>query len=265
MSKMRFFLGFEIKQLREGTFINQAKYLQDLLKRFKMKEMKGVATQMVTKCHLALDPNGKEVDQKFYATVHFDQDEAKTFLCMTHETLLEAKLASFGAALGYPRSPVADDNGWRSHDSSFALTKEVLAPLYIKGWGIPGKSADLLPTWDIMLRVYRETIGPKGGNLNEIHTYEVDLLANSHAKQGTGERLDVMNDIYNEMWSCVMEKKLPIFAPYIMKLLQDSWISTRQAPLIHSIALNITAHEVKSLRLIRLKRIYNFLCSMLLL
>ncbi|KAK1619297.1 hypothetical protein QYE76_024814 [Lolium multiflorum] len=58
MGEMRFFLGFEIKQLRDGTFINQAKYLQDMLKRFKMMEMKGVATPMVTKCHLALDPNG---------------------------------------------------------------------------------------------------------------------------------------------------------------------------------------------------------------
>ncbi|KAK1652366.1 hypothetical protein QYE76_070171 [Lolium multiflorum] len=58
MGEMKFFLGFEIKQLREGTFINQAKYLQDMLKRFKMTEMKGVATPMVTKCHLALDPNG---------------------------------------------------------------------------------------------------------------------------------------------------------------------------------------------------------------
>ncbi|KAK1604547.1 hypothetical protein QYE76_028220 [Lolium multiflorum] len=65
MGEMKFFLGFEIKQLREGTFINQAKYLQDMLKRFKMTELKGVATPMVTKCHLALDPNGKEVDQKW--------------------------------------------------------------------------------------------------------------------------------------------------------------------------------------------------------
>ncbi|KAK1610975.1 hypothetical protein QYE76_034648, partial [Lolium multiflorum] len=58
MGEMKFFLGFEIKQLRGGTFINQAKYLQDMLKRFKMTELKGVATPMVTKCHLALDPNG---------------------------------------------------------------------------------------------------------------------------------------------------------------------------------------------------------------
>ncbi|KAK1679486.1 hypothetical protein QYE76_040334 [Lolium multiflorum] len=46
MGEMKLFLGFEIKQLREGTFINQAKYLQDMLKRFKMTEMKGVATPM---------------------------------------------------------------------------------------------------------------------------------------------------------------------------------------------------------------------------
>jgi len=71
--------------------------------------------------------------QQFYATVHFQQDEARTFRWMTHETLLEANLASFGAALGYPRSPVVDENGWRSHDSSFALTKDALEPLYIKG------------------------------------------------------------------------------------------------------------------------------------
>ncbi|KAK1611955.1 hypothetical protein QYE76_035628 [Lolium multiflorum] len=324
MGEMKFFLGFEIKQLREGTFINQAKYLQDMLKRFKMIEMKGVATPMVTKCYLALDPNGsskkrnkgpvdeieeeleqtrpskltarqqssqrqktsavrgknihvsvknlqyleykelrdmnpyltprnnrvgdkrfhnktqeeifyevyvpfkkgvapqhaidtgkmaasryfeeayamcgefglypimelnKDYDigliQQFYATVHFDSDAAKTFRWMSHERLLESNLAKFGSALGYPRLPGVDANGWRCHDSSFSQPREVLENLYIKGWGVPGKSADLLPTWDIMLRVYRETIGPKGGNLDELHLYEVDLMANSFAKKGT--------------------------------------------------------------------------------
>ncbi|KAK1679077.1 hypothetical protein QYE76_039925 [Lolium multiflorum] len=85
MGEMRFFLGFEIKQLREGTFINQAKYLQDMIKRFKMTEMKGVATPMVTKCHLVLDPNGKEVDQKknWYEDIERDVEiEDKRVWCM---------------------------------------------------------------------------------------------------------------------------------------------------------------------------------------
>ena len=64
MGEMKFFLGFEIKQLREGTYINQGKYLQDMLKRFKMKDLNRAPTPMATKCHLDSDPNGKDVDQK---------------------------------------------------------------------------------------------------------------------------------------------------------------------------------------------------------
>jgi hypothetical protein len=32
MGELKFFLGFEVKQLKGGTFINQAKYTQDMLK-----------------------------------------------------------------------------------------------------------------------------------------------------------------------------------------------------------------------------------------
>jgi hypothetical protein len=74
-------------------------------------------------------------------------------------------------------------------------------------------------------------------------------MYNSLIKQGTGEKLDVMDDIYNEMWSCVMEKKLPIFAPYIMELIEETWQSVRGALLMHSIPLTLTTHEVKSHRI----------------
>ena len=69
MGEMKFFLGFEIKQLREGTFISQAKYTQDMLMRFMMKDVKGASTPMQTKCHLELNPNGKDVDQKVYRSM----------------------------------------------------------------------------------------------------------------------------------------------------------------------------------------------------
>ena len=54
MGELKFFLGFEIKQLREGTFIYQAKYTQDMLKKFKMNDAKGKRFPMDTKCHLEL-------------------------------------------------------------------------------------------------------------------------------------------------------------------------------------------------------------------
>jgi hypothetical protein len=40
MGELNYFLGFKVKQLKEGTFISQTKYIQDLLKRFGMKDVK---------------------------------------------------------------------------------------------------------------------------------------------------------------------------------------------------------------------------------
>ena len=69
MGELELFLGFEVKQLSEGTFINQAKYTQDMLKRFKMENLSGAKTPMQLKCSLDLDPSGKEVDQKVYRSM----------------------------------------------------------------------------------------------------------------------------------------------------------------------------------------------------
>jgi hypothetical protein len=40
MGELIYFLGFQVKQLKEGTFIFQIKYTQDLLKKFRMKDAK---------------------------------------------------------------------------------------------------------------------------------------------------------------------------------------------------------------------------------
>jgi hypothetical protein len=39
MGELNYFLGFQVKQLKDGTFISQTKYTQDLLKRFGMKDV----------------------------------------------------------------------------------------------------------------------------------------------------------------------------------------------------------------------------------
>jgi hypothetical protein len=41
MGELTYFLGFQVKQLKDGTFLSQTKYTQDLLKRFGMKDVKG--------------------------------------------------------------------------------------------------------------------------------------------------------------------------------------------------------------------------------
>jgi hypothetical protein len=59
MGELNYFLGFQVKQLKEGTFISQMKYTQDLLKRFGMKDTKPAKTPMGTDGHVAT-PDFKE-------------------------------------------------------------------------------------------------------------------------------------------------------------------------------------------------------------
>jgi hypothetical protein len=40
MGELKYFLGFQIKQLQDGNFICQTKYIQDILKKFGMKNAK---------------------------------------------------------------------------------------------------------------------------------------------------------------------------------------------------------------------------------
>jgi hypothetical protein len=69
MGELEFFLGFEVKQLKGVTSVNQAKYTQDMLKRFEMIGVNGAKTPMPTKVNLDLDPTGKDVDQKLYCSI----------------------------------------------------------------------------------------------------------------------------------------------------------------------------------------------------
>ncbi|KAL5648114.1 hypothetical protein ACJX0J_042469, partial [Zea mays] len=64
MGELKYFLGFQVKQLQDGTFISQTKYIQDILTKFGMKNAKPIKTPMGTNGHLDLDTGGKSVDQK---------------------------------------------------------------------------------------------------------------------------------------------------------------------------------------------------------
>ncbi|KAL6322554.1 hypothetical protein AAG906_009863 [Vitis piasezkii] len=66
MGELNFFLGLQIKQLKEGTFINQAKYIRDLLKRFNMEETKTMKTPMSSSIKLDKD----EKDNSSFSARH---------------------------------------------------------------------------------------------------------------------------------------------------------------------------------------------------
>jgi hypothetical protein len=69
MGVLTFFLRFQIKQAKEGTFISQTKYTHDILKKFGMDKAKPIKTPMSTSAHLDLDLGGTMVDQKVYRSM----------------------------------------------------------------------------------------------------------------------------------------------------------------------------------------------------
>jgi hypothetical protein len=69
MGELKYFLGFQVKQLKEGTFLCQTKYTQDMLKKFGMEKAKHAKTPMSSIGHLDLNEQGKPVDQKLYRSM----------------------------------------------------------------------------------------------------------------------------------------------------------------------------------------------------
>ena len=66
MGELNYFLGLQVKQTNQGTFINQSKYTKELLKRFKLENCKTRPTPMSTTLKLDKDENGKRVCEKLY-------------------------------------------------------------------------------------------------------------------------------------------------------------------------------------------------------
>ncbi|KAL5545088.1 hypothetical protein UlMin_008872 [Ulmus minor] len=62
MGELNYFLGLQIKQSKECIFLNQSKYIRDLLNRFGMKYSKAASTPMSPTIKLDKDENGKSVD-----------------------------------------------------------------------------------------------------------------------------------------------------------------------------------------------------------
>jgi hypothetical protein len=69
MGELTFFLGIQVKKMKQGTFIHQAKYMKDLMKKFNMVELNPMSTPMITAMSLGVDEDGKTVDQREYRSM----------------------------------------------------------------------------------------------------------------------------------------------------------------------------------------------------
>jgi hypothetical protein len=66
---LSYFLGLQIKQLNNDTFVSQGKYIKDMLKKFGMNYSKAISTPMGTNGNLDSDASGNMVDQKLFRSM----------------------------------------------------------------------------------------------------------------------------------------------------------------------------------------------------
>jgi hypothetical protein len=69
IGELTFFLGIQVKQTKQGTFVHQTKYTKELMKKFNMAEVKLVFTPMSTATLLGPDEDGETVDQREYRSM----------------------------------------------------------------------------------------------------------------------------------------------------------------------------------------------------
>ncbi|GJX27168.1 retrovirus-related pol polyprotein from transposon TNT 1-94 [Tanacetum coccineum] len=66
MGELNFFLGLQIKQLDDGIFFNQSKYIKEMLKKFGLEDSKPIKTPISTETKLTRDEEGESVDNTKY-------------------------------------------------------------------------------------------------------------------------------------------------------------------------------------------------------
>ncbi|KAJ9552775.1 hypothetical protein OSB04_016820 [Centaurea solstitialis] len=131
MGELTFFLGLQIKQSEKGIFINQGKYVHEMLKKFDLTSCTPMKTPMAPPLSLDKDSKGKPVDvtlyrgmigSPLYLTASRPDIMYSTCLCARYqaepkESHLTAVKRIFRYLKGTPNLGL-----WYSKDSGFDLT-----------------------------------------------------------------------------------------------------------------------------------------------
>jgi hypothetical protein len=67
--ELSYFLVLQIKQIKNGTFVSQGKYIKDILEKFGIDDAKAISTPMGTNENLDSDASGNMVDPKMYRSI----------------------------------------------------------------------------------------------------------------------------------------------------------------------------------------------------
>jgi len=178
---------------------------------------------------------------QFFATVVFDTNEERTMTWKTGHVECKSNFIEFAKILGYPYDGASVPSGVWMHSEVRESDKKKMAPMYWDKKAV-GTGQGLHTLFNLLLRMFRETIAPRARNLDEIHQGTSNLLMRSLMLYRKGpdyecEGIDVMDFIFQEMWLCLLNKKTPVYATYVMALI------IAKAPGERLCTINLVTHE----------------------
>ena len=165
-------------------------------------------------------PYNIELIHQFFATLVFGNTPDIPLTWMSGDDTCHSNFVEFAALLGYPFDP-AGPSGKRMHISG-VIDKRQLAPIYNSNEVVFGQASDIKDVYNIFLRMFRHTIAPQAGNIDQLRGGLVNLMAHAHFVlcrgkdyEGDDVKMDVMDYIYHEIYGCIMDRKAPVYAPFI--------------------------------------------------
>jgi hypothetical protein len=87
LGMMHYLLGLEVWQRPDEIFLNQGKYVVEILKRFKMLDCKAMPTPMVTNLKLLSDTSSETVDATMYRHMIGSLIYTRPYICFAVNTL----------------------------------------------------------------------------------------------------------------------------------------------------------------------------------
>ncbi|XP_050890458.1 secreted RxLR effector protein 161-like [Lathyrus oleraceus] len=116
MGKMDYFLGLQIKQLKDGIFINQSKYCKKLLKSFDMDSFKEMSIPMGSGSYVDQDESGVSIDIKKYRA------NPKESHLTAVKRIMKYLKGTINVGLWYPKGSICNLVGYSNADYAGSRT-----------------------------------------------------------------------------------------------------------------------------------------------
>jgi hypothetical protein len=134
----------------------------------------------------------------------------------------------------------------RIHQQTLMKADPAIHHCYPRGQGLVGKVPKctyMTPFWQATYAILRNTIAIKFGEKTEARAYMINLLYHIMPSFWREKKIDVLDYMWEEMHTVILDKRVPIYGPYLQQLFDrkvpqialNAYLPTLYTPVLHSL------------------------------